>query len=484
MICAVLTIGGAAVSAQELEAVIKIASPTSARVEGRFSKTDVLQENANWFFLKSISAADNLAARVADFGLTDTQGKTAAIVKLADGEYLANGQAATFRYQIDLKMPANAAALAHVSWLSSERGILMLDDLLPQQSASQKPVAAKITFELPADWKIISNEERAGTNAFYVKNVEKAVFLVGKNWREQKIAIDRSSLNLVSADEWKFSESEAVQIVGEIAAEYRTLFGEMPFEKASIYLLRFPNDVKFGRWEAETRGATVTVLSGEMAFQTQSIQLLHEQLRHELFHFWMPNNLALTGNYDWFYEGFTVYQALRTGTAMNRIRFEDFLQTLEQAYNLDNLSGERVSLIAAAKQRGSGASRQVYARGMVIAFLCDAAILRDSRGRRSLSDVFREIYRRHRDPNQPEEANAAIIKVLSKYAELQPIIERYINGAEKIVWKNDLDNLGITLSEENSFVRLQVKAKPNGRQKDLLDKLGYNNWRKASGRRK
>jgi predicted metalloprotease with PDZ domain len=203
--------------------------------------------------------------------------------------------------------------------------------------------------------------------------------------------------------------------------------------------MRFPKEIKFGRWAAETRGANLIVFSGDMPFKTQSLQRLHEQLRHELFHLWMPNNLALTGNYDWFYEGFTVYQALRTGISMNQIRFEDFLDTLAQAYNLDNLPSERKSLVESSRTRWNGENNQIYARGMLTAFLCDIALLNESKGKRSISTIFREIYQKHRFPNQPEDGNAAILKILKNYSELDPVIEKYIAGTQKIKWETALD---------------------------------------------
>ena len=217
-----------------------------------------------------------------------------------------------------------------------------------------------------------------------------------------------------------------------------------------------------------------------MPFRSQSAQRLHEQLRHELFHLWLPNHLALTGNYDWFYEGFTVYYALRTGLGMNRIRFEDFLDTLAQAYNFDNLQNRKTSLVEASKNRWNVENNPVYARGMLAAFLSDVAILNKSKGRRSISIIFRDVYQKHRRPNEPADGNQAILKILNAYSELNSIVEKYIAGADEINWKTDLDAIGIeAVAEENQIVRLTVKAKLNGRQKDLLNKLGYNNWRKV-----
>jgi hypothetical protein len=469
-----------AASAQEIEANIKIkSSPSNVIVEGKFLKENFVQSDKNWSFANSAVGAENLGARILDFNLKDKNGGAIVFKKFNDGEYLAEMQANAWRYHINLNPLPNVAAMAHVSWISGEQGILMLDDLLPQFGAGRnEPVSANIKFELPKEWKIISSEKRSGENSFFVLNIEKAIFLIGKNWREKEISVDNTSLNFVVSGEWNFSDEEAVKMAGDIFGEYRKLFGETVNPKAQISLVHFPKQTKFGLWEAETRGTNLTILSSDMPFKTLSLQRLHEQLRHEIFHLWIPNNLALTGNYDWFYEGFTVYQSLKTGLQTNQIRFEDFLATLSEAYNIDNLQTQKVSLIEASKNRWNGANPQVYSRGMTAAFLCDVALLRASKGKRAISNVFQEIYSKHRVPNKPENGNAAILRILENYKELRPIAEKYIKGAGKVDWQTDLESIGIEAAETNSFTKLSVKAKLDSRQKSLLDDLGFNNWRK------
>lgn len=477
-ICAEILILVFIISAQDLETTLKInpSSPDVVHVSGKLLK----QSRVNWFFLKTVANADNLGARISDFQLFDQQNQVVAVKRLTDGEYLADTKATGFQYRINLAPLPNAATKAHVSWISGEQGSLMPDDLLPQFSPNNQPISARIKIELPDDWKIISSEKLAGENVFEVKNVAQAIFTVGKNWRETQT----KHLNLAISGEWQVSDAEAAQMADEIYDEYQKLFGEMPSENIQIFLTRLPKDTKFGRWEAETRGRTATIFSAEKPFKTQSIQLLHEQLRHELFHLWIPNNLNLTGNYDWFYEGFTVYQALRTGLKMNQIRFEDFLATLAEAYHLDSFQTSKVSLLESSKNRWNGANPQVYARGMLIAFLCDAAILKDGKGNRSLDDVFREIYQKHRFPGETADGSAAVLSILKKYQPLDSIVKKYVEGAENIDWETGLQTIGIETKTENSFIKLSVKAKLNGGQKDLLDKLGYNNWRKISRKSK
>lgn len=460
--------------AQKVEANIKIEtiSPPVLSVEGR-----VLQENAgkNWFFLRSAAGVEKLGERISDFALSGKNNRAVAVKKLIAGEYLAEEAAVNFSYKIALDSTEKPSAMAHVSWLKDEQGILMLDDLLPQFGQN---VAAKINFLTPEGWKIASREKSAGQNSFDVADVEKAVFFIGKNRRELEIGIEKNKFGFVISGEFQFSDDEAARAASEILREYQKIFGAIPAEKTQIFVLRFPKEVGLGNWEAETRGANVLILSSDMPFKSQSIQRLHEQFRHEFFHLWMPSNLALSGNYDWFYEGFALYQSLRTGVSLNRIRFEDFLDTLARAYDLDNMQSRKISLIEASKNRWNGLNAQIYARGMLVAFLVDVALLRESKGRLSLPDIFRAIYQKYRKPNGEQDANTAILSVLEAHAELRPIVERYIKGAETLAWQTDLESAGIESNGENFPTKLVVKTKLKGRQKDLLDELGYNNWRK------
>jgi predicted metalloprotease with PDZ domain len=448
---------------------------SSGLVEGSFTDGERAANTKNLSFLNTFTNVENLAARISDVNLFDKNGQKLSYKKLGEGEFLAAGDFAAWSYRADLSAPQNPSALAHVSWLSDDFGILMPGDLLPEFA---EKTSANITFELPREWRISSVEKRSGENVFDVADIGKAVFYVGKNWREREVAAGSAKLNLMISGEWQVPDDEAAQTAQEIFAFYEKLFGARGFERAQIFLGKFPPAVRAGRWEAETRGANVTIFSSEMDFKTQSLQRLHEQLRHEVFHLWFPNSVNLSGNYDWFYEGFALYASLKTAVSMNKIRFEDFLDTLGRAHSIDSLQSQRSSLIEASKNRWNGMNTQVYARGMLAAFLIDAALLQKSKGKNSLNDILREIYQKHNFSAPRQDGNAAVLAVLKMRAEFRPIVERYIEGTENIAWQTDLDAIGIESATENFTTKLKVKTGLNGRQKDLLSKLGYNNWRK------
>lgn len=468
-------------SAQTFESTAKLENPKAGvfKIKGRFLQNESQKKAKNLSFMLSYAGFENLGARIANVALFDEKGKKIAYKKLIDGEYLAETEFSAWEYEINPALPKNPSAMAHLSWFSGEQGILMLDDLFPQFGTNQE-TSARIYFEIPKELKVSSNEKLLNENVFFVENVEKAIFFIGKEQREQTINIEDRKLNLTISGEWLFTDAEALEMAKAIFADYKNLFGEVAAEKAQIFLVKYPKEVQIGRWEAETRGANVTILSADMPFKKQSLQRLHEQFRHEIFHLWMPNKLNLSGNYDWFYEGFALYQSLRSGVESNRLSFADFLDTLSRAHSIDSLQTQKKSLIEASINRWNGANTQVYARGMLTAFLCDLAILHKSKGKRSLTEVFRRIYQTHRLPNPRQEGNMAILNIFQNYPELRHIVEKYIKGNEQIVWQTELNYFGIESREENFMTKLTVKAKPNGRQKDLLDKLGYNNWRKLS----
>lgn len=466
------------VQAQNLEVRIKIDDRGVIAVAGKKLTLTPAGERG-LHFSSGYAGYEIPLERVSNIVLTNESGRSFAFTKLDETGYLAHGGFISWSYNLTPGIPKNGAAAAHVSWLTPDRGILMLDDILPKFSTAK--VSAKIEFEIPPGWQVSGAVKQVGSNVFETSDVDKTVFFVGKGQRMRTVA--NGSPDLIISGEWLFSDEEAAKMAGEIYADHRKLFGAAPLERAQIMLSKFPNTERPGTWEAETRGTSVVILSADMPFQTQSVQKLHEQLRHEIFHLWVPNSVNLSGNYDWFYEGFALYQALRMGVDSNRIRFDDMLDTLSRAYEVDTRQSQKGSLIEASDSRWAGANTQIYARGMIVAFLCDITMLQNSKGKTSVSDVLRRVYTEHSTSKPREDGNTAVLRILESYDYLRPITERYVKGKENIAWRKELDAVGLEeflVTQRGYAVRLKVKDSPTGRQKAFLDKLGYNNWRKLS----
>lgn len=467
-------------AAQDVQIDIKIdaGSPATATIKGRFLPPGPQYKNLS--FLHEYAGIEGLGERISGLELKNDADNKVAFRMLIPGEFLAEGGFESWKYTLDLglKRQKSGAEAGHISWINENIGLLMFNDLLPERKPSERSRTAKITLDAPVGWQIWTTEKNLGQNVYEIADTEKAVFAIGKGFREVQAA---PNLRLIIAGQWQFADAEAAEIADEIYSNYVKLFGSSPAPIAQIAILKFPQKaVQPGTWEGDTRGQSVTVLSSDMPFKTQSLQRLHEQLRHEIFHLWLPNGVNLGGNYDWFYEGFALYAALKGGVAVNRIRFEDFLDTLSRAYNIDNISAPKISLIEASKTRWSGANTQIYARGMLVAFLCDLALLEGSKGKTDVNDILRRIYAAHGPEKPREDGNAAVLKILRGYPQLVDIVQKNIEGAEKIDWHARLSAAGIDSREENYTTFLSVTAKPNGRQKEILNKLGYNNWQKLT----
>jgi predicted metalloprotease with PDZ domain len=463
----------------DIEAKI-IVKDSRISVEGSINGTSINSASNNWSFIDSYADADNLGSRIRNFRLFDDQGKVVNLKAFSGNEYLAERKAVSFKYEINLEVPEKHTSAAHISWLADSHGLLMFADLFPQlQKLNSEKLSAKVTFELPVGWRIIGNETKLSENVFSVNDLDEAVFLVGKGWREKRAWIGKNELNFAILGDWSFSDDEANEIASRILQEHQRTFGQPATKKSQIFLLPFPKGDYKLNWRAETRGATVTIISGVLPTKQLNLQRLHEQLRHELFHFWLPNNLALTGNYDWFYEGFTIYYALRTGIELNYIRFEDFLYTISETNNIANaFERNNLNLIDISNNRWQGSTSLLYNKGFMVAFLCDLAIIKSTRGKRNISEIFRTIWKKHKIGNRTEDGNKVILNLLKTYPELNDILSKYVEGKSTIQIQNEIEAFGLEAKTKGFGIELKVLEKLSGKQQDLLDKLGYNNWRK------
>lgn len=462
-----------------LEATIVI-EPASASATVRGSWTSAAASRRNLSFLVSAIGAPDLGGRISNVTLKNAAGQAVDYRAFSSAEYVAEGDFRTFIYDIDLKPLVDPRSAAHASWIGREAALILPDDILPQISG-KGPKRAILSIQIPDGWTMVSSDIRLDNGSYRIENLERSVFVIGRSIRHDRANGQGRRLSVAVSGEWLFDETEARQMADEVYSEYFKIFGHHPAGYGLMVLLPIPQPgIQKGVWEAETRGSTVVIASSDMAFKMQSVQRLHEQLRHEIFHLWLPNGVNLTGRYDWFYEGFALYQSLRTGVAVNRIRFEDFLDTLSRAHNIDRFQTRRRSLIEASQERWNGADTQLYARGMIVAFLCDLVLLQASNGKSSVETLLSRLYAAHKFPAAAADANTSVLKLFEADPRLSALAADYISGAKPIDWASIIDAAGLENEPGTSRTSLRIKPKLTGRQKALLDKLGYNNWRKLT----
>ena len=484
---ALICVAAAVVRSQPVRINIKVA-PDAARlfIQGTCEARNV------WSFRDSYAGVVGLGGRIQNFQLAAADGSNVLIRNIAPGQFESNTPATRFEYEVDISPRESAADAARISWLSSERGLLMLADLLPIQSAingkqhSEKPVMVRL--ELPAGWSAFS-VEKTSADQFEIGDPDRVVIAVGKNLRTASRRVGAMSLSFIVDGEWSFDNTEPIDMAMKIAKSHSNTFGSIPTGAAAVILFPFPRPAEGSKWSAETRGSTVTLLMGKLPSKVSALAQLSTPLTHELFHLWVPNGLALNGDYDWFYEGFTIYEAARTAVRLDLLTFAEFLNAIARAYDGYRLGddADRLSLIEASKRRWTTGEMSVYSKSLVVAFLLDLRLRTISHGKSSLENVYRELFKHYGStlPTEVEgkaesDGNDAAVNALTASLGSDDFVRMFVRNPVSINLSAELSAFGLTVESVGRRTQITVNAKLTRAQRDLLRQLGYNEITRAT----
>jgi hypothetical protein len=445
----------AAINAQAKVAVtISVVTPGEVKVEA-----ELAAPSRSWSFRNAYAGALGFAERVKDFRATDASGQDTAAKKIASGEFRSEREATRITYTVDLSA-ASAADVPHISWLTAGRGFLMFADLIPRDIEN-----LSAEFKLPLGWMIESSIPPDKHGSYEVLEPEKAVFIVGNSLRKTS----NTNLELVVSGTWGFKDAKALDAATQVVKQYTTLTG---FRLPGTSLIAIaPFSLGGSKWKAETRGATVILLIDPAAHFDTWIGQLKVIFTHEMLHLWVPNSLQLEGDYDWFFEGFTLYTALRSALELKVINFKGFLETLAGAYDAYISYPDDVSLIQASETRWTSGFNQVYVKGMLVAFLYDLKIRKESGGKAMLADRYRELFGGRVAANAS--GNKAIIALLDAGPAMSGFGKLYVENITKLELEQLLPTYGLTLDTSGKKSQLQVSRSLSAEQKQLLRSLGY-----------
>jgi len=431
-----------------------------------------------WSFPKAYGGLMTLGERIDSLTLVNLENKNVEVRRLAAGEYSSAEPASGFRYEVKLDPPSLSDDAAHISWLTADRGLLMLGDLLPVVAPDKSLASfpATVSLDLPELWRVSSGEKQTGGGQFEVSDSENAIFFVSRDLLQISSTVRGLRFNLVSTGAWAFSSKELLTQAENILESYADAVGSMPGESAVLILSPFPRPEGAQRWSAETRGSAVVLLSGLQPSKTAALVELSVPLTHELFHLWVPNGLALDGDYDWFYEGFTIYQAIRTGQRLNLLSFQDLLNAVARSFDTYSAVAQRdqLSLVEASQRRWTSSPSLIYQKGMLIAFIYDLTLRNTSRNKRSLDDVYKEIFRAHHRGMKTAIGNEVVINALSALPGMQSFANRYVQNPASIDLSQSLAGFGLQVEKIGLRTRISVAPSLSREQRDLLRRLGYN----------
>src|SRR5829696_4997527 len=415
---------------------------------------------SSWSFRNAYAGVLGIAERIQDFRAVDAD-----VRKAAAGEYRSDRKSSKISYTVKLPKPT-LAGVSHLTWLVEDRGVLMLADLIPIEVRS-----LSAEFVLPEGWTVESSISRDAGGRYDVAEPEKAVFLFGSTLRKSSTTVDGMPLDIVLSGKWRFKERDASERATRVMQKYLELTGFRLPGKSVIMIAPLP--IKDGKteWKAETRGSTVVLLiNPDAGFKLWKAQLTII-FTHEVLHLWVPNSLKLEGDYDWFFEGFTLYTALRTALELKIINFKEFLATLARVYDSYLSYPDNLSLIEASERRWTSPGSFVYDKGMLVAFLYDLMIRKDSAGKTTLADRYRDLFNGRVADNA--QGNEAIIALLGSSPANSDFAKSYIESSTELKLETILAAYGLLLDSSGKISQLSVSRELNDEQKRLLRSLGY-----------
>jgi len=444
---------------------------TTAQVHGRVTmsltkpgemkvEAELSNQVSSWSFRNAYAGILGIAERIEDFRAADADVKKAAV-----GEYRSERKSRRISYTVKLPKPT-LADVSHLSWLVDDRGVLMLADLIPVEVHS-----LSAAFVLPEGWTLESSFPRDANGVFEVAEPEKAVFGIGRGLRKSSTTVDGMPLDIVLSGKWPFKDGDALERATSVMARYLALTGFRLHDKSVIMIAPLPIKDRQTSWKAETRGSTVVLLMNpDAGFKLWKAQLT-VIFTHEILHLWVPNSLKLEGDYDWFFEGFTLYTALRTALDLRVIDFKEYLNTLGRVYDIYRAHPDTLSLIEESERRWASAGSQVYVKGMLVAFLFDLMMRKESGGQRSLADSYRDLFTGRLADGA--DANEVIINVLGSTPVSRDFIKAYVENSTAVDLNKFLPAYGMSVLFTGKGSQLRVDGDLNQDQKQLLRSLGY-----------
>lgn len=447
----------------EPKAMVKLKITLPYIVEISIQTTGMRQ----WSFRNVYGNVIGLGNRIEDFHATKSDGTEVDVQTVTAGEFKTADEVSEYRYKVRLQ-PADSVSLTHVSWLTSEDGFLMLADLLPQNETSN----LLLEVAAPEKWTI-ETTLTSDRDHFLVNDSGNAVLFIGSALKKSSRNMKGTKFDLVVSGNWPFNESKIADLASKVLHTYLALTGFQLGDASSVMIAPMPFSSSATKWKAETRGSTVVLaIDPQAKFPTWTGQL-GVIFTHELLHLWIPNSLKLKGDYDWFFEGFTLYQALLTAFDLKLITTKELLATIARVYDSYLSYPDNRSLLEESERRWTTKGSLVYDKGMLLAFMFDIRLRRHS----NLAERYSNVYRKLFDDfaGKQADANQAIIGLLNSFAGMHEFGATFIESKSPLQLEHLLSEFGLDLNTGGQASSLKVKPRLTTDQKRLLHSFGFTN---------
>ena len=459
------------VQGRSLKASVTIASSLPAEIRIQVDSDTAARE---WSFRNAYAGVLALGERIERFEAIGKAGESLPVRKIAAGEYRSDQKVTRVRYDVKLLLPSRPGDLSHVSWLTDDYGFLMLADLLPEVfgGAPMSEQGVLVEFETPVGWDVHSAIVPNEKNQYLVLDPDSAVFFVARSLRTTAKMVELMEVEVISTGVWPFADAEVLKAATRVMRKYFEITGFRLKGKSVVMLAPLPPSQGSSFWRAETRGSTVVLLLDPRARRANWLGQLGVIFTHEILHFWVPNSLLLRGDYDWFFEGFTLYEALLTALDLKLITFQEYLDTISRVYDSYLSYSDTLSLIEASEHRWTSSTPLVYDKGMLVAFMYDLITRQESGGKSTLADRYRALFKSYAADRA--NANEVIAGLLNSSVATKGFFQSYVESRSVVELERFLPPYGLQIdSSSGPLTHLSIRKGITKNQRQLLRSLGY-----------
>lgn len=356
----------------------------------------------------------------------------------------------TFYYRAT-KISANEAYLDNDSgFFTGVQFFVMVDD--------KRSIPATVSFDLPANWKILTTLESADNGQTYeAKNYDllaDSQTMIGTFDLTEFNVLGKPHYLATAPVGWYSAENteKLKEKLKGIIETQNKIFGELPYEKyLFLYVFKEVPEANTSNYLEEIQSANSHLQIVEPTAEESNPEKLLASAIHNHFHAWNLMRMRPVENWNWDYtknvdsrllwltEGVTRYYMTVTRLRSGNGTDKDFIFRVNESINGVELNPSRNILSPAdgsmlSEIRFEGILETDYSvtqGGHIIGFLLDLSIRHDTNSKYSLDDVMRTLYREtyKKGKGYTEKDFQNIIEKLTGKS-YQEFFDKYVNGTE------------------------------------------------------
>jgi predicted metalloprotease with PDZ domain len=269
--------------------------------------------------------------------------------------------------------------------------------IIPEWETSSEFLFHIYWNKMPSNWNLANSfgvNEKVQEVKLSISHFLHTVF-VGGDFRILKRSVYENPIYIAIKGKWKFTDDQLCEMIQPIIREERDFWNDNNFPYYLITVLPIEGD--------NDQGGTGRINSYALFLSEDRVidYRMKRLLAHETFHTWLGEQIRLSEPESllyWFQEGFCDYYARLLLLRVHLISFDEYVaeynKVLEEYFTSSARFEKNETLQNFSNE--SDFNKLTYQRGDIIANNLNAAIIRNSNGRKNLDDLLRELLLRTR----------------------------------------------------------------------------------------